>query len=90
MNVAKDYWRCVQSMSSGKVPELFVEVRGKDENKCTWERTVEGRALMDYVLLPKRMRGTLLYVNVRREEGGGMFDHFLMEARLKGPGGWRV
>ena len=54
MNVAKDYWRCVLCMSSGKVPELFVEVPGKDENKCTWERTVEGRAvdraLMDYVV----------------------------------------
>ena len=40
-------------------------------------------ALMDYVLIPKRMRGRLLDVKVCREEGGGMSDHFLLEARIK-------
>ena len=47
-------------------------------------RMVEGRvvdrALMDYVLLPKRMRGRLSDVTVCRAEGGGMSDHFLVEA----------
>ena len=28
-------------------------------------------------------------VNVSRSEGGGMFDHFLVEARLKVADGWR-
>ena len=45
---------------------------------------------MDYALLPKRMLGRQLDVKVRREEGGGMSDHFLVEARLKLVGGWRV
>ena len=47
------------------------------------------RALMDYVLLPKRMLGRLLDVKVWRAEGGGRSDHFLVEARLKLEGGWR-
>ena len=54
------------------------------------------RALMDYVLLPKRMLGRLVDVKVWKGEGGGMSDHFLVEARLKFwvdggmQGGWRV
>ena len=47
------------------------------------EGRVVDRALMDYVLLPKRMLGRLLDVKVWRREGGGMSDHFLVEARLK-------
>ena len=43
---------------------------------------------MDYVLLPKRMLGRL-DVKVWRGEGGGLSDHFLVEARLKLVGGWR-
>ena len=35
------------------------------------------------------MRGRLLYVNVFRGEGGGMSDHFSVEARQKVVGGWR-
>ena len=31
---------------------------------------------MDYVLLPKRMLGSLLDVKVWRREGGAMSDHF--------------
>ena len=41
------------------------------------------RALMDYVLLSKRMHGRVLDVTVERGEGEGMSDHFLVEARLK-------
>ena len=44
---------------------------------------------MDYVLLPTRMIGRLLDVTVWRGEGGGMSDHFLVEARLKLVGGWK-
>ena len=48
------------------------------------------RAFIDYVLLPKRMPGRLLDVKVWRGEGGVMSDHFLVEARLKLEGGWRI
>ena len=62
-------------------------------HKCTWLRMEEGRvvdsAFMDYLLLPKRILGRLLDVNVLRGEGGGMSDHLLVEARLKLMGGWR-
>ena len=60
--------------------------------KYTWVRMAEGRvvdkALMDYVLLQRRMLGRLLDVKVWRGEGGGLSDHFLVEARLKLLGGW--
>ena len=42
--------------------------------KYTWLRKAEGsavdKALMDYVLLPRRMLGKLLDLKVFREEGG--------------------
>ena len=64
-----------------------------DVYKYTWLRMAEGRAvdtaLVNYVLLPKRMVGRLLDVKVWRGEGGRMSVHFLMEARLKLLGGWR-
>ena len=47
------------------------------------------RALMDYVLLPKRMLGRLLDVKVWRGEGGGISDHFWVQTWLKMVGGWR-
>ena len=47
------------------------------------------KALMDYVLLPRRMLGRLLDVKVWRGEVGGLSDHFSVEARLKLVGGWR-
>ena len=40
------------------------------------EGRVVDRALIDYVLLPKRILGRLLDVKVRRGEGGGMSAHF--------------
>ena len=64
-----------------------------DVYKYTWLRMAEGRvvdkAQKDYVLLPRRMFGRLLDVKVRRGEGGGLFDYFLVKARLKLLGGWR-
>ena len=64
-----------------------------DVNKYTWLRMAEGRvvdkALMDYVLFPRRLLGRLLDVKVWRGEGEGLSDHFLVEARLKFVGGWR-
>ena len=54
----------------------------KDVYKYTWlrmaERRVVDRALMDYVLLPKRMHGRLLDMKMWRGEGGRMLDHFLV------------
>ena len=48
----------------------------KNVYKYTWLRMAEGRvvdkALMDYVLLPRRMLGRLLDVKVLRGEGGGI------------------
>ena len=64
-----------------------------DVYKYKWLRMAEGRvvdkALIDYVLLPRRMLGRLLDVKVWRGERGGLSDHFLVEARLKLFGGWR-
>ena len=37
------------------------------------------KALMDYVLLPRRMLGRLLDVKVWRGEGGGLSDYFLVD-----------
>ena len=55
----------------------------KVEHKYMWLRMAEGRvvdrALMDYVLLPKRMLGRLLDVNVWRGEGGGMSTIFVFK-----------
>ena len=62
-------------------------------NKYTWLRMVEGRvvdkALMDYVLLPRRMLERLLDLKVWRGEGWGVSDYFLVEARPKLVCGWR-
>ena len=48
--------------------------------KYTWLRMAEGRvgdgALMDYMLLQKRMLRRLLDVKVWRGKGGGISDHF--------------
>ena len=87
--VTNDYWRCVRAGDSAG--SQWVQEKGC-VYKYTWLRISEGRlvdrALMDYVLLPKRMLGRLLDVKVWRREGGGMSDHFLVEARLKLVGGW--
>ena len=76
MKVVNDYWMCAEQ-------ELVVGnswFKKNDVFKYTWLRMVEGRvvdrALMDYVLLPKRMLGRLLDVKVWRIEGAGMSDHF--------------
>ena len=64
-----------------------------DVYKYTWLRMAEERvvdkALMDYMLLPRRMLGRLLDLKVWRGEGRGLSDHFFVEARLKLLGGWR-
>ena len=58
----------------------------KSINKYTWARVVRGRvverALMDYVLITKRMTGRLKDVHVFRGLAGGMSDHFLVEAKV--------
>ena len=52
----------------------------------TWIRVANGRvierALMDYVLITKRMVGRLKDVHVFRGVAAGMSDHFLVEARV--------
>ena len=55
-------------------------------NKYTWIRVVNGRvverALMDYVLITKRMIGRVKDVHVFRGVAAGMSDHFVVETKL--------
>ena len=56
----------------------------KEINKYTWIRVANGRvierALMDYVLITKRMVGRLKDVHVFRGVAAGMSDHFLVRS----------
>ena len=45
-------------------------------------RIVMERALMDYVLIAKRMIGRVKDVHVFRGVAAGMSDHFLVEAKV--------
>ena len=58
----------------------------KGINKYIWIRVANGRvierALMDYVLITKRMVGRLKDVHVFRGVAAGMSDHFLVEAKV--------
>ena len=49
----------------------------------SFRRLVE-RAMMDYVLVEKSVLGRLVYVHVARGAGGGVSDHFLVVAKMKG------
>ena len=55
-------------------------------NEYTWISVSNGRvierALMDYVLITKRMVGRLKDVHVFRGVAAGMSDHFLVEAKM--------
>ena len=61
--------------------------RKERKNKYTWAKVRRGRvvkrALMDYVLVPKRAVGKLLDVHVFRGEAGGISDHYLVQGKLK-------
>ena len=58
----------------------------KEINKYTWIGVANGRvierALMDYVLITKRMIGRLKDAHVFRGVAAGMSDHFLVEAEV--------
>ena len=58
----------------------------KGINKYTWIRMANGRvierALMDYVLITKRMVSRLKDVHVFRDVAAGMSHHFLVEAKV--------
>ena len=58
----------------------------KGINKYTWIRVANGgvieRALMDYVLITKRMVGRLKDVHAFSGVAAGMSDHFLVEAKV--------
>ena len=64
----------------------IVFFKKKKINKYTWIRVANGRvierALMDYVLITKRMVGRLKDVHVFRGVAAGMSDHFLFEAEV--------
>ncbi len=61
-------------------------------HKYTFVRMAHGRmvekALMDYVVVSKRVNGSVLDVNVLRGESGGMSDHYLIESLLRIDGRW--
>ena len=59
----------------------------KNVNKYTWVRVAGGRvverALMDYMLITKRMIGRVKDIHVLRGEAAGiMSDHFLVESKV--------
>ena len=60
--------------------------RKKRINKYTWVRVANGlvveKALMDYVLIEKRVKGRLQDVHVYRGAAAGVSDHYLVEARV--------
>ena len=66
--------------------EIVFFFKKKEINKYTWIRVANGRvierALMDYVLITKRMVGRLKDVHVFRGVAAGMSDHFLVEAEV--------
>ena len=43
------------------------------------------RALLDYVLVRKNMKGSLKYVHVLKVVADGMSDHFLVETKMSLP-----
>ena len=65
----------------------------KDINKYTWVRVNDGqlvdRAMMDYVLMKKKMIGRVLDVHVFRGEGTGMSDHFMVKTSVRVAERWR-
>ena len=60
----------------------------KGINKFTWQRIdnrrLVERTMMDYVLVEKSVLGRLVDVHLARRAGGGLFDHFLVVAKVKG------
>ena len=65
----------------------------RDIHKYTWVRMAHGamveRALMDFVLISRRVVKRLLDVRVLRGEGGGVSDHLLVEGRLRVEQEWK-
>ena len=64
----------------------IVFFKKKEINKYAWIRVANGRvierALMDYVLITKRMVDRLKDVHVFRGVAAGMSDHFLVKAEV--------
>ena len=62
-------------------------------NKYTWMRVAGGRvvdrALMDYVLVCRRLIGRLKDVHVLRGVGKGISDHLLIETKIEVAKEWR-
>ena len=60
--------------------------RKKNVNKYTWMRVANGRmiekALMDYLLITRKMIGRVKDIHVFRGVAGGISDHFLVESKV--------
>ena len=71
-------------MCGARVGNSFFKKKGI--NKYTWIRVANGRvierALMDYVLITKRMVGRLKDVHVFRGVAAGMSDHCLVDTKV--------
>ena len=61
--------------------------RKKRKHKYTWRRVERGRvterALMDYILIERRVVGRLCDVHVLRGGGEGISDHYLVQGKLR-------
>ena len=59
-------------------------------HKWTWKSDINGEgALLDYVLVKGKDRVRLVDVNVLRGVGGGLSDHYLVEAKSKMGTSWK-
>ena len=63
----------------------------KKKNKYTWARVDKGkvvdRALMDYVIVSRKIVRRLRDVHVYRGEAGGISDHYLVQGKIVVAGG---
>ena len=70
------------------IEDFISTFRKKGINKFTWQRIGNGRlverAMMDHVLVEKSVLGRLVDVHVARGAGGGVSDHILVVAKVKG------
>ena len=79
--------RCIEMCNEYDLVVGNTLFKKKRINKYTWVRTSSGKvvdkALMDYVLIDRKVVGRLLDVHVSRGEHGGISDHYLILSKLR-------